>query len=70
MKSEALLRATEFKRQIIGEFLTECSEAQVDLFNRMYGSVETIAEDKMDWAIQQCERTVAKNRAKAEGAAA
>jgi hypothetical protein len=69
MKSDALARVTEFKRQIMRDFLAQCTEAQVDLFNRMYGSVETIAEDKMDWAIQQCERTVLKNSQKADTAA-
>jgi hypothetical protein len=62
MKSKALARVTEFKRQMMRDFLAQCTEAQVDLFNRMYGSVDKIPEDKMDWAIQQCERTVAKNQ--------
>jgi hypothetical protein len=69
MRSEALARVTEFKKQMLRDFLAQCTEAQVDMFNRMYGSVETIKEDKMEWAIQQCERTVAKNKQKANIAA-
>ena len=63
MKSKALARVIEFKRQMMRDFLAQCTGAQVDLFNRMYGSVDKIPENKMDWAIQQCERTVEKNLA-------
>jgi hypothetical protein len=48
MENEALARVTEFKRQLMRDFLAQCTEAQVDMFNRMYGSVEIIIEDTMD----------------------
>jgi hypothetical protein len=27
----------------------------------MYGSIETIEDNKIEWAIQQCERTIENN---------
>jgi hypothetical protein len=50
---------TELKR-----LLALCTPAQVDVFNRMYGSVENIPKDKMELAIKQCESTVVKNQKK------
>lgn len=43
------------------ELLAKCTSEQVDLFNRMYQSVDVIPLDKMNWAIQQAERTIEKN---------
>jgi hypothetical protein len=48
--------------KILKELLLQCTKDQVELFNRMYGSVDSIKDDKIDWAIQQCERTVEKNK--------
>jgi len=45
-------------RDKLMELLKSCSNEEIDIFNRMYGSVETIPLAKMDWAIQQCERTL------------
>ena len=39
----------------------QLNKAQQNLFNLMYGSIDTIKEEKIDWAIKQCERTVEKN---------
>ncbi len=39
----------------------QLTDGQKGLFNRIYGSIETITEDKVEWAIQQCERTVKNN---------
>lgn len=41
--------------------LMKCTDEQVAFFNRMYKSVEVIPVEKMEWAIKQCERTIAKN---------
>ena len=43
-------------------FLDQCTKEQQAFFDRMYGSRDTIPEEKIDWAIQQCERTIAKNK--------
>lgn len=39
----------------------QLSEGQKALFNRMYGSIETIEDSKIEWAIQQCIRTIENN---------
>ena len=47
-------------REKLKELLSQLPESWVGVFNRMYGSVEQIPLDKMDWAIQQCERSLQK----------
>jgi len=59
--SETLKKIAEFKHEELRRLLKQCTPGQIDLFNRMYGSVDDIAPEKMDWAIQQCERTIKKN---------
>jgi hypothetical protein len=39
----------------------QLNKAQQNLFNLMYGSIDTIKEEKIEWAIKQCERTLEKN---------
>ena len=39
----------------------QLNKAQQNLFNMMYGSIDTIKEEKIEWAIKQCERTLEKN---------
>lgn len=39
----------------------QCTEKQQLFFNRMYGSVEKIPAEKIEWAISQCQRTIIKN---------
>jgi len=39
----------------------QLTESQKDFFNRMYGSVEMIYDEKIEWAIKQCERTIENN---------
>jgi hypothetical protein len=65
-KSEALKRIDDFRRQTLIDLYNRCTQEQQNLFNRMYVSVETIPDEKIDWAIQQCERTIAENEAKKE----
>ncbi len=55
------LKVKEFKREMVRENLNNCTEKQIDLFNRMYGSIEAIKEDKMRHAYNQCRRTLEKN---------
>lgn len=58
-------------RNILLELLSQCSEGQVLMFKRMYSSdtskpinevVDSMVDEKLDWAISQCQRTVEKNR--------
>ena len=61
--SETLKQLKEHKHQVLKDLLSQCTEKQQLFFNRMYVSVGTIPEEKWDWAIEQCERTI-KNNAK------
>jgi len=51
-----------YMRTQVQELLDQCTAAQQDMFKRMYGSIETMDIKKMDWAIQQCERTISLNK--------
>lgn len=57
-------KGKEFKRELIRKALSGCTEKQIDLFNRMYGSIEVIKEDKMRHAYNQCRRTQETNAKK------
>jgi len=50
-------------RDKLKELLTQLPDTWIETFNRMYGSVDEIPLDKMDWAIQQCERSLEKLKA-------
>jgi hypothetical protein len=68
MKNETLQAAA---RTILKDLLAQCTEGQQLLFKRMYSpnnlalpintAVDLMDPDKIDWAITQTERTVAKN---------
>ena len=57
---------------ILKELLNKCTEPQQHMFKRMYSHknlnlsinevVDNMKEDRIDTAISQCERTVAKNK--------
>jgi len=63
-------RLEEFARDTLKEGLSQCTEAQQLLFKRMYApeflkdSIDCVVEmmdaDKLDWAMQQVERTLTK----------
>lgn len=58
----------EFARNTLKEGLTKCTDGQQLIFKRMYSHkdldkpindvVDNIAEDKLDWAMQQIENTL------------
>jgi hypothetical protein len=58
----------QFARQNLKEGLAKCSPAQVMLFKRMYSHenleteinsvVDNMPEEKLDWAMQQVQRTL------------
>ena len=50
------------KRNILREMLLGCTQKQIEMFNRMYGSVDRIPETKMDRAYDQIKRTLEKNQ--------
>ena len=58
----------EFARTQLKEMLAKCTEPQQHTFKRMYSHadldldidsvVDNMPEEKLDWATQQCERTL------------
>lgn len=60
-------------KEMLKELLSECTEGQQIMFKRMYchknlelpinEAVDQMADDKIDLAMTQVERTVEKNRA-------
>ena len=64
MKSEALRKIENFRRQTLANLYNECTPEQQNVFNRMYVSIAAIPDRKIDWAIEQCERTIAENKNK------
>ena len=39
----------------------QLTDSQKEFFNKMYVSIEEIKDDKIEWAIKQCERTLENN---------
>lgn len=62
--SESLNEIKGYRRAVLLDLYNQCTEKQQEFFNRMYVSVEVIAEDKIDWAIRQCERSIENNNQK------
>ena len=48
----------EAKREKLKDLYDECTPGEQEKFNKMYGSVYDINNDRLNWAIQQCERTL------------
>ena len=51
-------------RQALKDLLSECKPEQIEFFNRLYGSVETIDAHKIIRATRQIEQTLLKNKIK------
>ena len=60
----------QFAKDSLIEGLSKCTEAQIQLFKRLYSPnnlhltisevVENMPEEKLDWAMQQVQRTLIK----------
>jgi len=59
MNSKALPKVA---REILSDLLSQCTDSQIEKFNRMYGSLENVKDEQLDTAIFQCETTIAKNK--------
>lgn len=69
MKNETIKNVA---KEMLKELLSECTERQQLMFKKMYchrnlelsinDVVDQIADDKIDWAFTQVERTVEKNQ--------
>lgn len=54
----------DFRRQTLADLYNQLTPAQQNLFNRMYVSIDEIPDNKINWAIQQCAKTIDKNKNK------
>ena len=60
----------DFARSTLKDNLRKCTSGQVNIFNRMYSPddhakpidevVDAMSEEKLDWAMQQVQRTLDK----------
>ena len=62
--SKTLDKIELYKKSELQTLLSQCTEPQQKMFARMYGDIATMPNEKVDWAIQQCERTITKNKTK------
>ncbi len=51
-------------RELLRDKLIKCTDKQVEVFNKMYGSIDKIAIDKMEWAYNQICLTLQLNKKK------
>lgn len=66
--SGTLNKIRMYIRQELQDLYDQCTEAQQDIFCRMYGSVGKISMEKIPWAIVQIENTLSKrNSSEGEG---
>ena len=65
--SEALKKIADFRRAVLRDLYSQCTQAQQNIFNLMYKSLEDVSDKQIDWAIEQCERTIIKNKKKSQG---
>ena len=65
--SKTLEHLKEYRKKCLKDLYNQCTPPQQDLFKRMYKNIDEISDSKIDWAIQQCENTIAKNKEKRNG---
>jgi len=51
----------QYRKERLQGLLDQCTLSQKEVFNRMYSSIDTIADAQIDWATEQVNRTLAKN---------
>jgi hypothetical protein len=65
--SEGLNAINKFARDTLKELLAQCTEAQQAFFLRLYpDGPDKMPQEKIPRAIEQCEATIKKNKAKVE----
>ena len=55
------VKVEEFKRNELRKLYVQLTEKQQKFFNRLWGSVDKIPEDKIHIGVSQCEKTIVKN---------
>jgi len=64
--SEALKKIADFRRAVLRDLYSQCTQAQQNIFNLMYKSLEDVSDKQIDWAIEQCERTIIKKKSQGQ----
>ncbi len=59
---KTIMLSDNFKRDTLADLYNQLPEANQKFFCRMYKSLEEVKDDQVDWAIQQCERTLEKGK--------
>ena len=60
MQSKTMENNAILVREEMDNLLSQCTEAQQNLFNLMYPN--GVQDDKLDWALSQIERTLNKGK--------
>jgi len=47
--------------ELLSNELNKLLPSQISFFHRIYGEIKDIPDSKIDWAVEQCERTLEKN---------
>ena len=55
-------KSNGLRRGYLKTLLLSLTDKQLNIFKKMYSSVDEIPNDKIDWATQQVARSLAKNR--------
>lgn len=66
-ESLSLKKIKRYRKNILVRLYNKLKPGNQDIFNKMYGSIDTITDDKIDWAIVQCENQINKNNNKLIG---
>lgn len=59
--SETLKKIEEYRRQLLLDLYSQCTESQQVKFKMMHKSIDDIPDDKIEIAILQCEKALQKN---------
>lgn len=62
MESEALKDIENYRRKTLRDLYNQVTKEQQEFFCKMYGSLDGVKDDQINWAIQQCEATIKKNK--------
>lgn len=60
--SKALNEIKKFRKKILIELYSQCTEPQKGKFNLLFKNIDSIPDNKIDSAILICERTILKNK--------
>lgn len=60
--SKALKQIEKYTRKVLKKLVSQCTQEQQDFFKKIYPEgIDLMNSDKLNTAIQLCERTVIKN---------